>query len=137
MNRWSHLSADNTNYAIGAGKTTSSNNLKATVSGGKMLITGMSNRYDKERIEYRCSATGKITKLSPTNKPLKEPEIHYYHKFRQQNKSNLKSHNEYSSPKKNLQKNKFPLPFTGVEYPLIDGGGITSSGREGIYADNK
>ena len=36
-----------------------------------------------------------------------------------------------------MTKNKFPLPFTGIEYPLIDGGGVTSLGREGIYAEGK
>lgn len=80
-----------------------------------------------------------MSKLSPAkiNQQDGDPQYNcYYHKFRQQNKSNVKS-DSYLQPTKGLHKNKFPLPFTGVEYPFIDGGGITSCGREGIYADNK
>ena len=53
-------------------------------------------------------------------------------------KNNSTYNKEPVSYKTNLlTKNKFPLPYTGTEYPMIDGGGVTSCGREGIYADNK
>lgn len=41
------------NYAIGAGKTVTSNNLKATVSGGKLYISGVAPPEERERIEYK------------------------------------------------------------------------------------
>lgn len=79
-----------------------------------------------------------MTKISPSKATKDEGDAYYnnyYHKFRQQNMS-VKPDSQYLRPT-NGQKNKFPLPFTGVEYPMIDGGGVTSCGREGIYADNK
>lgn len=105
-----------------------------------MLIAGGASHDGRERIEFKCSPTGNISKITPTKakSDTTEPRYnHYYQKFRQQQKSSVRPDAQYLHPTKGLQKNKFPLPFTGVEYPLIDGGGITSSGREGIYADNK
>lgn len=52
MNPHQYSVSDSSNYAIGAGKTTSSSNLKATVSGGNMSITGGKKGDKKDRIEY-------------------------------------------------------------------------------------
>lgn len=135
-----HYSVSETsNYAIGVGKTNSSNNLKATVSGGKLYVSGTNDSETNKRIEMRCSPDGKVTKVTPSKLAQDEgdPQYHhYYHKFRQQTTMNALSDRKPSRPL-SLSKNKFPLPFTGIEYPFIDGGGITSSGREGIYANNK
>lgn len=130
--------SESSNYAVGIGKTTSTNNLKATVSGGNFYVSGDASHEDREIIKFKCSPTGNIAKISPT-KAVSEAEPRYnqyYQKFRQQNKIAVKEESKYSSTK-NLSKNKFPLPFTGIEYPLIDGGGITSWGRDGIYSNNK
>lgn len=116
------------NYAIGAGKTATTGNLKATVSGGKLYISGVAPQEDRERIEYKCSPSGKVSKLSPAKNNQQDGDSQYncyYHKFRQQNKS-ITNSQDYKPSIKGLQKNKFPLPFTGIEYPFIDGGGITS-----------
>lgn len=127
---------DSSNYAIGVGKTTSNNNLKATVSGGNFYLSGGRNNDNKERIEFKCSPSGKVSQLSPSKRQAEPQFNHYYHKFRQQTQS-VSGVTAKSSSAKGLTKNKFPLPFTGIEYPMIDGGGITSCGREGIYAENK
>jgi hypothetical protein len=116
---------DSTNYAIGVGKTTSSNNLKATVSGGTFSLSGQNASDRRDRIEFKCSPSGKISQLSPAKKQSEPTFNHYYHKFRQQTKS-VTSTNSKIPSSKSQPKNKFPLPFTGIEYPMIDGGGITS-----------
>lgn len=58
--------SESSNYAIGAGKTSTSNNLKATVSGGKYYLTGISPTDDRERIEMKLTASGKVIKHSPS-----------------------------------------------------------------------
>ena len=45
--------SESSNYAIGVGKTVSSSNLKATVSGGKLYVGGMSTHDNRERIELK------------------------------------------------------------------------------------
>jgi hypothetical protein len=129
--------SESSNYAIGVGKTSSSNNLTATVSGGNFYLSGAAKHESRERIEFKCSATGNISKVSPTKSVSERdpPFNNYYHKFRQQNKTTIKADSKFSVS--NSFRNKFPLPFTGIEHPFIDGGGVTSWGRDGIYANNK
>ena len=132
--------SESSNYAIGAGKTSTSNNLKATVSGGKYYLTGINQGEERERIEMKLTSNGKVIKQSPSKSSHDEAEQHFnnfYHKFRQQNQQSIKSETTIYKQSKDLMKNKFPLPFTGIEYPFIDGGGITSWGREGIYTESK
>jgi len=122
-----HSISESTNYAIGAGKTVSSSNLKATVSGGKLFVEGGRTEDHRPRIEMKCSTNGAVTKISPrkvSNHDRDSHYNHYYHKFRQNKSTYNGDHHSYKA--KSLVKNKFPLPFTGVEYPLIDGGGVTS-----------
>jgi len=131
-------STETQSYAIGVGKTTSSNNLKATVSGGKFSVSGIHSKDDRQKIEFKCSPTGTVKKISPSKMNIDngDPKYnHYYHKFRQQNKESAKSASSYFPHKKQLMKNKFPLPFTGVEYPFIDGAGINNFGWDDVYND--
>lgn len=122
-----YSASQSSNYAIGVGKTSSSSNLKATVSGGNFTLTGGINKDKREIIEYKCSPTGGITQVAPSqlNNENESHYNHFYHKFRQQNKG-ATSPDPKKVPVKIPSKNKFPLPFTGIEYPFIDGGGITS-----------
>ncbi|CAI2382700.1 unnamed protein product [Moneuplotes crassus] len=122
-------------YAVGIGKTTSTSHLKATVSGGTFTLTGGMNQDKQKRIEYKLSPSGGIsqvasTRVSQEREPLSKP---FHHKFRQK----VISPASTKSLVKNPAKNRFPLPFTGIEYPFIDGGGITSYGRDGIFSEKK
>ena len=134
-----YSASQTSNYAIGVGKTASANNLKATVSGGNFCLTGDDDKDKRKRIEYKCSPSGGISQIKTSSNSVgSEPKFnHFYQKFRQQNKTESKLSHKGLGLSNNLTKNKFPLPFTGIEYPFIDGGGITSCGRDGIYADNK
>lgn len=48
-----HSISESSNYAIGVGKTVSSSNLKATVSGGKLYVNGAQTDDRRERIELQ------------------------------------------------------------------------------------
>ena len=81
-----HSISESSTYAIGVGKTVSSSNLKATVSGGKMYVEGMRTEDARPRIEMKCSINGNVTKISPRKIAQHESDSHYnhyYHKFRQ------------------------------------------------------
>ena len=110
------------------------------MSGGNFCLTGGVTKEKRDRIEYKCSPTGGVAQISSSQTNFEnEPKYnHFYHKFRQQNKSGTQVDLKRMNVKgKDRRKNQFPLPFTGIEYPFIDGGGVTSCGRDGIYAENK
>lgn len=48
-----YSASQSSNYAIGVGKTSSSSNLKATVSGGNFTLTGGITQDKRDRIEYK------------------------------------------------------------------------------------
>ena len=48
-----HSISESSNYAIGVGKTVSSSNLKATVSGGKLFVEGGEADDRKPRVEMK------------------------------------------------------------------------------------
>ena len=81
------------NYAIGVGKTSSANNLKATVSGGNFYLTGDARKDKSDRIEYKCSPKGGISQVKKSSTSVvQEPKYnHFYKKFRQQNKAGSKT----------------------------------------------
>jgi cytosolic carboxypeptidase protein 2/3 len=134
-----HYSASDSNrYAIGVGQTVSSQNLKATVSGGKFSFSGVRCQEDKERIEFKCSPNGKITKVIPSKFTFEDGDPQYnghYHRFRQKTLSAVKPSFWNFYPSKNLIKNKFPLPYTGIEYPFIDGEGVATWQIDDKYND--
>ena len=125
-----HYSASDSNrYAIGIGQTVSSQNLKATVSGGKFSFSGATTQDEREKIEFKCSPNGKITKVTPSKSAFEDGDPQYnghYHRFRQKTLSSVKPSFSNFYPSKSAVKNKFPLPYTGIEYPFIDGEGVAT-----------
>lgn len=134
-----HYSASDSNrYAIGVGQTVSSQNLKATVSGGKFSFSGVSTQEDRERIEFKCSPNGKITKVTPSKSSFDDGDSQYnghYHRFRQKTFSTVKPSFSNFYPSRNVVKNKFPLPYTGIEHPFIDGEGVATWRIDDKYND--